>query len=355
MESAQLRQICFATLSVAVIAGSVFLFLPFLPSVLWAVVLSILMRPLHSRLLGRFRRSKYGESIAALGTTLATLFVIGIPLLMIGILATSQASVALNEIQGQNSGEVLAKVDDALKPLVEKLGVQDFHISEWWLANKGSLVTSLKVPATKLATQLGTGTFTMVVAFLSMFFFLRDGKSLLEPFYRLCGLPEERANGLLKKLYDTVHAVFSGTVLVAIVQGTIMGITYALLGVPNSVLLGIVSIVLCIIPLLGAPVIYLPVGMLFLSQGQTNKALIVFGVGFLIVSQIDNLLKPLLIGNKVALHPLAIFFFVLGGIGVFGPVGLMVGPMILVVLLTFYESLAQVKSESMTLDSYKSE
>jgi predicted PurR-regulated permease PerM len=88
---------------------------------------------------------------------------------------------------------------------------------------------------------------------------------------------------------------------------------------------------------LGAPIIYIPVGLLFLVQGDYVKAAVVMGVGFLIVSQIDNVLKPYFIGNQVSLHPLAIFFFVLGGIALFGPIGLMVGPMILTIFLALVD------------------
>ncbi|OWU65688.1 MAG: hypothetical protein CBB60_003380, partial [Armatimonadetes bacterium Cent15-Ar3] len=109
--------------------------------------------------------------------------------------------------------------------------------------------------------------------------------------------------------------------------------------------LGVISVLLCVVPLLGAPVIYVPVGLLFLAQGETTKAAIVLAVGFIIVSQIDNVLKPLFIGSKVALHPLAIFVSVLGGIAVFGPIGLMVGPMVLSILLGLYDHIAEVRPQ----------
>jgi predicted PurR-regulated permease PerM len=135
--------------------------------------------------------------------------------------------------------------------------------------------------------------------------------------------------------------------LVAIIQGTIMGITYALAGAPNALLLGVLSVILCIIPLLGAPVLYIPSGLIMLANGNTAGAFAVLGVGFLVVSQIDNLLKPFFIGGRANLHPMATFFSILGGVLLFGAVGVMAGPMLLTILI----ALQHIVRERVRLES----
>lgn len=317
------------TLIAVVAAAMVY---PFINALLWALVLSVLLLPLHRKFL---KRDKPG--IAAGKATLIAFLAICLPIFAVSTLAYSQLAPALNDMQGTQGWEIAGKIDDALQPTLEKLGKHDFHVKDWWGENGEEVTQSLRAPATKAAKSLGTGIFTFVVALLSMFFFLRDGKALREPFLKHNGLPREVGENLLHRVEQTVHAVFTGSVVVAVIQGAIMGITYAGLGVPNSILLGAISVLLCIVPLLGAPVIYIPVGLLFLAQGETGKAAIVLGVGFIVVSQIDNLLKPIFIGSKVALHPLAIFVSVLGGIAVFGPIGLMVGPIILSIILGLYD------------------
>jgi len=313
---------------------------PFINALLWALVLSILLLPMHRKFLAK---SKPG--IAAGKSTIVAFLAICLPIALVSGLAISQLAPALNDMTGTQGWEIAGRIDEALQPTLEKLGKHEFHVKEWWAENGEEITLNLRAPATKAAKSFGTGIFTFIVALLSMFFFLRDGKALREPFLTHSGLPREVGENILHRVEQTVHAVFTGSVVVAVIQGTIMGITYAFLGVPNSILLGVISVLLCVVPLLGAPVIYVPVGLLFLAQGETTKAAIVLAVGFIIVSQIDNVLKPLFIGSKVALHPLAIFVSVLGGIAVFGPIGLMVGPMVLSILLGLYDHIAEVRPQ----------
>jgi predicted PurR-regulated permease PerM len=348
--SNQLRVACLLAFVAVVMSLTVSLLLPFLLAILWAVTLSVLTFPWYAKFKAKYDSKRSGpltsfqkkivdagDTLAALRSLLLTIFVICLPFVIAGSLAFRQISPALKAVEGSSSYEITSRIDKVVQPLAKRAGMEDFHIQAWWAENSEEVVKNLREPAGKFAKQAGLTLFTIVIALLSMFFFQRDGHLLRQPFFNLCGLPEARAQRILDRLAKTIRAVFTGTVIVAAIQGTIMGVTYALLGVPNSVLLGFFSIVLCIVPLLGAPVVYIPVGLLFLAQGDVTKAAIVLGVGFLIVSQIDNLLKPIFIGGQVSLHPLAIFFFVLGGIALFGPIGLVVGPMILTLVLALYD------------------
>ncbi|HMS57129.1 MAG TPA: AI-2E family transporter, partial [Fimbriimonadaceae bacterium] len=134
-------------------------------------------------------------------------------------------------------------------------------------------------------------------------------------------------------------AALVGIVLVSIIQGTLAGIIYAIAGVPNSLMWGVATIIACMIPMVGGPIVYAPIGLLLLTQGKTWQGLLVLGVGFGLISQIDNLLRPFFIGAKTNLHPMAIFFSLLGGVLVWGPLGLFLGPMLLTVVLCVFELL----------------
>ena len=362
--SQQIKGMIFLIICAVVIGLSITILLPFLSAILWAMTLSVLTYSWYEKSRKKYERireeapqglrgkmAKYGDSLAAIKSTLLTLVVICLPFILVGGLAVAQISPALKEMQGTQGFEITDRIDKSLHPILDKVGLHEFHVKDWWGENSEEIVKSLRQPASGVAKQAGLTIFTMVVALLSMFFFQRDGKALKKPFLEFSGLPVEVGEEIFVKVQKTIKAVFSGSVMVAMIQGVIMGITYALLGVPNSALLGFISVVLCIVPLLGAPIIYIPVGLLFLAQGDITKAAVVMGVGFLIVSQIDNLLKPYLIGNQVQLHPLAIFFFVLGGISLFGPIGLMVGPMILTLFLALVDysrSLLNLPDENAT-------
>lgn len=348
--SQQIRGFLFLVICLVVLGLSVSILLPFLPAILWATTLSVLTYPWYEKTRKKYETqreagisgwrgkiAKAGDSIAAIRSVLLTMLVICLPFALLGSLALAQLSPVLNNMQGPEGFQITDRIDNVIHPLTEKVGLHEFHVKDWWVENSEEIVRSLRQPATNFAKQAGVTIFTTVIALLSMFFFQRDGKSLREPFIEFCGLPRNKAEAILERVQKTIRAVFSGSVIVAVIQGAIMGITYAALGVPGPILLGFISIVLCIVPLLGAPIIYIPVGLLFLVQGDFVRAAVVLGVGFLVVSQIDNLLKPYFIGSQVRLHPLAIFFFVLGGISVFGPIGLMVGPMILTIFLALVD------------------
>ena len=302
---------------------------PFLSTMLWAAVLAILMLPLY-----RIWEKRWSPNIAAALSTIVAFLLICLPIFFIASLAFRQISPALNAMEGTTGWETADRIDKALDPILAKVGMHDFHVKDWWEENGAETTQNLRAPATKFAKSIGNSLFMAVVLILSMFFFLRDGKLLREPFLRYCGLEREWGERILDTVDTTTHAVFRGSVLVAMIQGTLMGITFALLGVPNSILLGVVAVLMCLIPILGAPVLYVPVALLFLAQGDVKSALIVLGVGVLIISQIDNILKSFLIGNQ---HPLVIFISVLGGVAVMGSVGLILGPVSMAVLAELYK------------------
>ncbi|MEI7576948.1 MAG: AI-2E family transporter [Armatimonadota bacterium] len=306
---------------------------PFLAPMLWAAVLAILMLPMH-----RIWAKRWSPSVASGLSTIVASLLICLPLLLIVSLAVRQISPALNAMEGTTGWETADRIDKALNPILEKVGMHDFHLRTWWEENGAEITQNLRAPATKFAKSIGNSLFMAVVLILSMFFFLKDGKSLREPFLRYCGLEREWGEKILSTVEHTTHAVFRGSVLVAMIQGFLMGITFAFLGVPNSILLGVVAVLMCLIPILGAPVLYVPVGLLFLAQGDVKSALTVLGVGVLVISQIDNVLKSFLIGNQ---HPLVIFISVLGGVAVMGSVGLILGPVSMAVLAELYKYIDQ--------------
>ncbi|RYG48907.1 AI-2E family transporter [bacterium] len=311
----------------------------FVPALLWATTVSILSFPLYDRMRRSFDRAAFlkgdrSETVAALLATLITALIFCIPFIVIGIGIATQASSLAQEVQ---NGQFVKQIDKAVQPLAERAGMRDFEVSHWFQENREQITQSLRKPATEFARGAGTTLLTLVIALLTQFFMLRDGKRLREPALELLPFARERGERMFDRIAETVRAVFVGTVLVAVLQGFVIGLAYYFTGVPNALLLGVISAILCIIPLLGAPVVYLPVGLYLIATGKTNEGLIILVVGFAIVSQIDNALKPFLIGGRANLHPMAIFFAILGGISVVGPIGLMAGPILLTALLAIQD------------------
>lgn len=349
------RSAAFGLLVAATLLLSAFIILPFVPALLWATVLSILTYPVYQRIYRKLanvqalRKRDLVGTTASLLTTILTLLIIIVPFLLMGASLYGQLADFAQQITSDARADgqkltvtgVMQQVDALIKPLTDRLGLPQADLEKYFRENGRQIAETVRQPLGNALKTVGYTVLTLVVALLTMFFMTRDAERLRGPAHDLVPLPPERTDSILKRVADTVFAVFIGTVLVAVVQGAIMGVTYAIFQVPNPVLLGFFSILLCIIPLLGAPVLYIPVGLVLIASGNLTGGLAVLGVGFLIVSQIDNVLKPILIGGRANLHPMATFFSVLGGVMFFGPVGLMAGPMVLAVLLALIEVLRE--------------
>lgn len=339
------RMVAFWVIGGAVLFGCIAILLPFVPALLWAMVLSVLMFPFYRRYRDRWATSKIlkgdrAETAASLATVLFTMLIILLPLSLIGVGLFAQIGGVSNTLAGETEkptfDSILSQVDRAIQPFVDQVGGK-FSVKDYVMTHQEEITQGLRAPLTKFAGQAGFTILTIVIALLTMFFMLRDSKNLLKPACDLIPLPHDKTIEIMERVAETIRAVFIGTVLVALIQGALMGITFLCVGIPNSLLLGVACAIMAIIPLLGTPVIYLPVALLAISQGKSTEGIIILVVGFGIVSQIDNVLKPFLIGGRTNLHPLSIFFSILGGVLLIGPIGVMAGPMLLTILLALVE------------------
>lgn len=327
-----------------VLAGCVFYvaFLvvePFIPALLWATVMSVLMMPLNARL-----RKRFSASFSALVATLLALAVIGVPLMLAALTVYLQTASVLADASKEHhdySVRALARrADAALAPLTSRLGIEGGAISAWAASNRSKISDMLTGPITKAARGIGLSFLTMLAAFLTMFFMLRDGERLREPALELLPIPRERSLEILNQIGQTIRAVFVGVVLVAVFQGCLAGVAYAVCGVPHPAIWGAVTVVLCTIPGLGPTLVYVPISGWLLLSGRylEGLGLILF---LLVVSSLDYFLRSLLISSQTSLHSIGIFFSILGGILLFGPIGIMAGPMVLTVALALIDVLRE--------------
>jgi predicted PurR-regulated permease PerM len=178
----------------------------------------------------------------------------------------------------------------------------------------------------------------VVVTALIYFFFLRHGPGWLEQFKRALPLEPEQATNLLQIAGGTINAVFRGVVVTAAVQALLAGIGFAVAGAPVPVVLGAVTMVAALIPLVGPVVVWLPVGIGLIATGRTAAGVGLLIWGTLVVSLVDNVLKPYLIGKQTRLPMLWLFLALLGGLKVFGFLGILLGPAGLSLFLACYRT-----------------
>lgn len=350
------RAVALTFLTLALLGTAFYVVLPFLPAILWAIVLAVLLYPLHER----FRRRMH-EAASALLTTVIAILLILIPftiaataLFIQGRDFARQVVAESDDAEGKITIDALVKfVDTHATPIIEPF-VDDFGPREWYEGNREEIGRQLTRIGGKFAYQVTFGTLTLVIALLTMFFLLRDGHRVLNPALELIPLPREDALRVLTKVRDTIQAVFVGVVLVGLIQATLAGIGYWVAGVENPFVWYVATVALCMFPLLGAPVIYIPLGIALIATDRVWAGVGLLAWGFLVVSQIDNVLRPWIIGLRSQVHPMAIFFALIGGVLAFGPLGIMVGPMLLAVLLGLQDVVRLSHSRARPADSPES-
>ena len=173
--------------------------------------------------------------------------------------------------------------------------------------------------------------------FYMLFYFLRDRSTALHSLRFLSPLTRHEINHLFDRVSDTVHATIYGTLAVACVQGILGGLMFFALGLSAPLLWGVVMGLLAVIPVLGAFVVWIPAALLLGMEGSWGKAAILALWGTLIVGSIDNLLHPFLVGKRLKMHTLLAFTSVVGGLILFGPSGLILGPVALTVTMVLLE------------------
>lgn len=305
--------------------------LPFLAAITWALALAVVAHPLHERI---SRRIKHPEVAAGLTVTIVALIVVA-PAVFLVQQVVSQTSRGAQALKSQvESGQLQATI--ASNPQLSRaLGWlapnMDLRAAAEWVTNSaGPYVSSFVGGSLWTLAQF-------VITFFTLFYLLRDRRSLLKALRSLLPLTQSESDRLFARVGDTIYATVYGTFAVSLVQGTLGGLMFWWLGLPSPLLWGVVMFLLSLVPVLGAPVVWIPAAVFLALTGGWWKALILMGWGVVVIGSIDNLLYPVLVGDRVRMHTLLVFFSVVGGVILFGPAGLVLGPVAVVIMTTLLE------------------
>ena len=209
--------------------------------------------------------------------------------------------------------------------------------------------TTVKGVTTKITESISNILFSIPIFLLDMFiilfvmfFLFRDGEIFVDKVERIMPLKGKYREHVFKKLNDMAYAVIYGSIIIAIIQGTLAGLGFFILGLPSPLLWGAVMIFASLIPYVGSSIVWFPASLMLIFEGYLNfeTTLIVKGIllilyGIFVIGTIDNILKPKIIGSKGGLHPVLVLLGVVGGLKFFGFVGVIIGPIILAMLVTF--------------------
>lgn len=329
--SPQLRHLILGLLLGGLVALSYVVLHLFLVPVAWAAILVYVTWPIYVRL----RQALYGSSSwSALLMVLLIAVAFILPLLWLVVLlrselVTAQATVTAYLAQGRISGVIAripwldAPLQELLTQLKDPVAVR-VQIAQWIKLSAGDLLN--------LLGGVGRNAAKFGFALLTSFFLYRDGAKLLEQVrHVLRRLLGTRVDAYLSAVGCTIKAVVNGLVLTALAQGSLAGLGYWAAGVQAPVLLATLTVVIAMIPF-GAPMVWGPISVWLLLTGHFVEGMGLLLWGALVVSWVDNLIRPLVISNATRIPFILVMFGVLGGVAAFGLVGLFLGPVILAVL-----------------------
>lgn len=307
------------------------LVLPFLPAITWALALAVVAHPLHARLTRRLQRpnAAAGLSVAAVAVLVVT------PAAFLIQQLVSQTSRGAQALKSQaESGQLQGALEGSphLARIAAWFGVRiDARAAaEWAAASAGPYLSSFAGGTLWTLAQFA-------VTFFTLFYLLRDSRPITKAVRSLLPLSKPEADRMFARVGDTVYATVYGTIAVSLVQGILGGLMFWWLGLPVPILWGVVMFLLSLVPVLGAPVVWIPAALFLAVTGGWWKALILTAWGTVVIGAVDNLLYPVLVGDRVRMHTLLIFFSVLGGLMLFGAAGLVLGPAAVVVTQALVE------------------
>lgn len=338
MKLAHLNVYFFFLVLIGVAWMTFLLFQPFLTAILAAAILAALFQRPYQFLLEKFGGRSGWSAFCAL---LLVAAVIIIPLFVILGIATNEADNLFRYVGSENTSSeaLLQKGLDTAKsiPYAETIFGNEAFSSQQVINGVKNFSGSLLGFAQTLYESVAHFVAWIFIMFFTLFYFFADGKGALAYIMKLSPLRDEHERLLIRKFVSISRATLKGTLMVGIVQGFLGGLLFAIVGIPSPVLWGIFMTVLSIIPAVGAGIVWLPAGIILLVMGQVWQGVTVLVVGAGLISTIDNILRPKLVGRDTEMHPLIVFFATLGGIALFGFPGFIIGPIIVSLFLALWE------------------
>lgn len=345
-----LYRVGFVIVSVALSAVALYWMLaPFWDALAWGICLAFLLMPVQ-RWLTRTLNGR--ASLAAASITVMVPILLAGPLLSLGVAFANQVAELVRRLQQQP-----LRMDIGLLEQLERYPLIG-SLAEWLRDNftatsvqlQDWLINAAQMLMRSLAATGGSfllGAMSTVIHFFLMlfllFFLLRDGHHLLSRAVHLVPMEPVRRGELLKLVGDTTRAVVFGTGLTALAQGALLGIGFAIAGLPSAIVFGVLTAFLALLPVGGAALVWIPAVIYLAATSQWGWALFMLLWGMM-VSVSDNLLRPILVSSQAPVSILAVFVGVIGGISAFGMIGLIIGP----VLLTVLAVLLRFLDESLT-------
>lgn len=297
---------------------------PFMTVLLISIAISVVLYPIYQWFNRKVTRNT--SWLSSLLTLIIFIIIVIGPLTLIGIAVFHQSQDFYVTLTRDSS--VIDKVNIAIAKYVPEgisLDIQERirELSSTFTASVGAVFTATV-----------TTLFSFLLVVLAVFYFLKDGAAWKDLLVKLSPLPDAKMLLIMEKLRMAMDGVIKGYLVIGLIQGILMGAGLVLFGVPSAALWGLFAAVASLVPTFGTSLIAIPAVLYLFITGHTGAAIGLIIWASLLVGTIDNLLNPIIVGKRIDIHPMLILFSVLGGIVLFGPVGVLAGPLIITFLYT---------------------
>lgn len=324
MNSSKLQSYFLLAILTGVLVLTFFVFSPFLYALILASVFAVVVQPLHQKILASVRNR---PGIAAMCTSVVIVIVILVPLVFLGIQIFGEAHQLYSSLtDGAGKNNIL----DIFKSLAGKFSID---IDQYLKQGLSLLIQNLGAVFSNFA-KLFVSSFIFLI---TLYYLLKDGQRLKKTFIALSPLTDTDDETIFKKLESVVNSVVKGNLTIALIQGGLTALGFAIFGVPNAVLWGTVTAITALIPGIGTALVLIPAIIFLFLSGETPSAFGLLAWGVIAVGLVDNLLGPKLIGRGMQLHPLIVFLSVIGGLIFFGPLGFLLGPLTISLLVVLFD------------------
>ncbi len=321
---------------------------PFLSSIVWAILLAMVSYPFFRKLHSLLKKK---DVLSALIMTLLVLVVIVLPFtLLLASLAGDVIHLYHQVEELIQTGRIQAYLEKVkeipiLTSILARLG-QHIDLSKtdplpFLLKNMNQISTFIFNQTTVLLKGFSTFVVGFFFTLLSLYYLFKDGRAFFKGLKEIAPLPPKQKELLIRRFKDMIYATMYGGILIALIQGVLGGLSFWVLGLPSPVFWGAAMGLLSFIPIGGTALIWVPAAIILLIGGAVLKGIVLLAIGVFVISMVDNFLRPFFISTRTNIHPLLLFFAVLGGVQAFGLIGLIAGPLVATLFLTLLEIYTQ--------------
>lgn len=340
-------KIFFSALFFSIILLAYFITKPFFIALLTGAITAYLLLPVYEKILAYVRN----KSLASLIVVIFLVLLITVPLTVAITSISQQAIETYNSLNEQKLATNFLKIvcKDEASIVCRTAGffigfLPNKDVDSYLQATTKKITAYVIENASKFFAIVPSILLNFFIMIFVIYYLLKDGQAITYKIKKIMPLKESQKEALFSRFHDVTYAVFYGNISIAVLQGLLGALGFLIFGVSSPLLWGFVMILFALIPYFGTAIIWLPaaLNLIFMGYLQPNNSLLIKGIlliayGIIVISSIDNILKPKLIGKRAAIHPILVLLGVLGGLNLFGFMGLILGPVMLSLLMTFVD------------------